>query len=413
LELATRIDELMATPIAGAGLVAERNALMADLTRIDQATTIQAGSNVPMSRSFQDEEARNLLPRILEYMRESRRVVRGRIAGFSHLVGMLSAVPGRTALLYVGESLNREPGEAVLETWMARFPRVAQQDSMWSREFGAQAEVAADLGTLAASATASGVTVYVLATGSAIDMAPSNAEVGGTRSGSVTGMHRPKEQLDSLFQVTEVSGGRTILTGRGRGTGLAHLPAELAGSYSLGFVPDRPVDDQPHRIEVRVARSGVRLRHRETYVLQRRATGLPELALNVLLFGAEVNPLEAAVVKQAERLHDGESFDVDVLVTVPLSGIGLEPGEGAHLGRLTIAYVIEDPLGRTSDPRAQTFPVQIPHRALYTALGQHASFTFKIVVRPGLHRFAVAIRDELSQISSSTSLAFRVGPESG
>ncbi len=410
--LPARLAEVAASPMAGASVYAERNALISDLSRIDQVTTISPGTFAP-NRSFQDEEARNILPRILEHMRESRRVAQGRIAAFSYLVGMLSGLPGRTALLYIGETIERQPGEAVLQTWIARFPSVARQETMWSREFGAEAAVAADLGGLATTAAEAGVAVYVVVTGSAVDLAPMTAEVGGTRGGSVAAMHRPKQQLDSLFQVTETSGGRTVRLGGGADSGMAGLPDELAGSYSLGFVPDRQPDGRPHDIEVRLSRPDVRLRHRETYVLQRALAGLPELALNALLFGAEVNPLGSAVVKQAESARDGESFDVELLVTVPLSSVGLEPAEGAHRGRVSIAYIVEDPLGRTTEPRAQTFPVQIPNRALYTALGQQASFTFKIVARPGPHRFAVAVRDELSATSSSTTLVFRVGPESG
>jgi VWFA-related protein len=410
--LPERLDAVAASPMAGAAVFAERNALLAELSRIDQGNTMTPGTFDP-NRSYQDGEARNVLPRILDHMHDSRRVVRGRIAAFSHLVGMLSGLPGRTALLYIGDTIDPRPGEAVLQTWMARFPAVAQREDMWSREFGAEAEVASDLGGLAAAAAEAGVAVYVIASGSAIDLAPAAAEVGGTRAGSVAAMHRPKEKLDALFQVTETSGGRTLRLGRSADSGMASLPLELAGSYSLGFVPDRPPDDQPHRIEVRLGRPDSRLRHRETYVLQRAPEGLSELALNALLFGAEVNPLGSAVVKQSERARDGESFDVELVVTVPLASVGLEPAEGAHRGRVSISYIVEDPLGRTTEPRAQTFPVQIPNRALYTALGQQASFTFKIVVRPGLHRFAVAIRDELSETSSSTSLAFRVGPETG
>jgi hypothetical protein len=365
------------------------------------------------NRSYQDGEARNVLPRILDHMRDSRQLARARVTAFSHLVGMLSGLPGRRSLLYIGETIERQPGEAVLQTWIARFPSIARQENMWSGEFGAEAELAADFGGLAAAAATSGVAVYVVATGSAVDLAPATAEMGGTRGGSVAGLRRPKQQLDSLFQVSETSGGRTVRLGSGAGAGLDGLPDELAGSYSLGFVPDRPPDDEPHRIEVRVSRADVGLRHRETYVLQRAPVGLSELALNALLFGAEVNPLGSAVIKQSERSREDLSFDVELVVTVPLASVGLEPAEGAHRGRVSIAYIIEDPAGRTSESRAQTFPVQIANRALYTALGQQASFTFRIVVHPGAHRFAVAIRDELSETSSSTILAFRVGPETG
>ena len=407
-----RLDEVAATPMAGAALYAERNALLAYLSRIDQGNTMSSGTFDP-NRSYQDGEARNVLPRILDHMRDSRQVARARIAAFSHLVGMLSGLSGPRSLLYIGETIERQPGEAVLQTWIARFPRVAQQENMWSSEFGAEAELAADFGGLAAAAATSGVAVYVVATGSAVDLAPATAEMGGTRGGSVAGLRRPKQQLDSLFQVSETSGGRTVRLGSGAGAGLDGLPDELAGSYSLGFVPDRPSDDKPHRIEVRVSRADVGLRHRETYMLQRAPAELSELALNALLFGAEVNPLGSAVIKQSERSREDLSFDVELVVTVPLASVGLEPAEGAHRGRVSIAYIIEDPAGRTSESRAQTFPVQIANRALYTALGQQASFTFRIVVNPGAHRFAVAIRDELSETSSSTILAFRVGPETG
>ncbi|MBP1620012.1 MAG: hypothetical protein H6Q02_779 [Acidobacteria bacterium] len=407
-----RIDEVAASPMAGASLYAERNALLAYLSRIDQGNTMVSGTFDP-NRSYQDGEARNVLPRILDHMRDSRQVARARIAAFSHLVGMLSGLSGPRSLLYIGETIERQPGEAVLQTWIARFPRVAQQENMWSSEFGAEAELAADLGGLATAAATSGVAVYVVATGSAVDLAPATAEMGGTRGGSVTGMRRPKQQLDSLFQVSETSGGRTVRLGTGANTGLDGLPDELAGSYSLGFVPDRPPDEKPHRIEVRVSWANVQLRHRETYVLQQASVGLPAIALNALLFGVEANPLGSAVVKQSENARADENFDVEMVVTLPLASVGLEPAEGAHRGSVSIAYIVEDPTGRTTEPRAQTFPVQIANRALYTALGQQASFTFRIVVRPGAHRFAVAIRDELSSTSSSTTLAFRVGPESG
>jgi VWFA-related protein len=70
---------------------------------------------------------------------------------------------------------------------------------------------------------------------------------------------------DFLARLAEASGGRVLLPGRDLGAVLDGLVEELSSQYVVGFVPGPSPAGRSHRLDVRVARPHVEVRHRSRY----------------------------------------------------------------------------------------------------------------------------------------------------
>ena len=387
------------------------------------------------------------------------------LGGLTVLVNSLSGVPGRKALLFVSDGLPVTPGEEVFQFLaeicgggsgtggigrqaVVNIPNTIEDprnddgsgrpkpsddhvklDPMTvydARLLGPGAYQAASqapldtqsynlakqLEALVAHANAQRVTLYALQASGLATFSGSDADSGPadrlTQFPSIETAARTSNQ-SSLTALASGTGGRAILDVNDFGLDLARMREDLTTYYSLGYSPSHSGDGKEHRIVVRVKRSGVRLRYRESYrdkpVMERAV----DRTLAALFYGLEDNPLKIELEVGDQIPGLGGSVAVPVRLKIPLFKVAVLDGEENYEGSLRLLVATRSADGRMAPVRQFPVPIHIPRKEVLTALGQYYVYTLTLQLAPGEQRVAVGIRDDVAATSSYLSRAVTVG----
>jgi hypothetical protein len=119
------------------------------------------------------------------------------------------------------------------------------------------------------------------------------------------------------------------------------------------------------------------------------------------------NPLDVALEIGRETKNAKGQLEVEVLVKFPLARLVLVPQGGVHEGKVSVWVSARDLRGRLAPVQEIAVPIRIPNDQLLTALGQTAAYKMPLVLRPEEHRIAVAVRDEIGNVDSTVTAAFK------
>jgi len=361
------------------------------------------------------------------------------------LVNSLSGVPGRKALLHVSDGIPINPGEEVFQfllelcggngtqgighdTTMPKgsrrgvFGDEPDPNTVYdAREYGARSyqaasqamldaqsySVAKQLAALAAHANAQRVTLYTLQA-SGLTSPSAIPASGGPEDRlfqfSSIGMSLRMNHRDSLQLLADATGGRSILDANDLRPDLARMREDLDSFYSLGFTPAHTSDGREHRIEVRIKKSGIRLRYRQSYRDKLAMEKVVDRTLAALFYGMEDNPLEiTAEVGDLTPAADGQ-YAVPVRLKIPLFKLAiLNQQDQTYGGKLRVLVAVRDEAGGISPVRQVEVPLSIPRKEVLNALGKYYVYTLTLNLKPGLQHVAVAVRDEIATTTSYLS----------
>ena len=412
-ELAARLTELAGTSVGGSSLAAERAEILRAIDRTSFSTdpekdrfSTDLGVN-PAILGLQNE-ARSLLQRTRNYADNLRHDLRGRLAVMTQFQASLAGLPGNKAMLYIGEGFDTRPGEDLFRIWEQQYPDLGEEMFFSSDAETGRYRIDDELDELVSQANASGVTYYTLYTAGSERFSSLSAKSSGAAGASTIAVSGRRAIEDSLRILASATGGLALSPGGDLSAAIARLPDELGTFYSLGFEPIDRDDQTTHRIDVKVKREGLRVRHREFYRFKSADERMSELTYAALLFEPGANPLEAAISLKRIEEKDRGRFEVSVAVTVPLANLALVPSKGTHIGQVKVFFAVQDQRGWASAVRSQSFPVYIPNASLITALGQEATFSWKILTRNGPQELAVTLRDDLAEVASAVRLDFDI-----
>lgn len=381
------------------------------LLRAMENTTFAGDQDMAASRAreFYEEDARSQLLSIHGLAEQERSHALAALGTLERLVQSLAGIPGRKVLLYVGDGLSARPGEVLFQAWENRFLDLARQWSIFASMEASRYEINQPIRDLVERANTSRVMFYALEPRGGQPAAGLGAErTGGVWSPELEAMETMSRQ-QTLIALTSSTGGRAMISGARSVAGLETFGEELEGLYSLGFSPEPGGGDRYHTLRVKVKRDGVAIRHREGYRRRSGEAHLQDRTLAALVHGAGANPMGVALSSQRATPRPDGTFTVPLVVRVPLGNVVFLPGSVTHSGRLVLYLAVQDEQGRTTPVQRQEFPLDIPNDRILTALGQFASFTFETVMRPGPHRVAVAVQDELGGAVATATLAIPVG----
>ena len=394
----------------GSARGSDRRADLAHLLR-----ELQGGQLAGESENDHSEmDAAGIYAGIRMYSQTRYDEVRRTLGALSQVVDALAGLPGRKALLYVGGGLSLRPGEALYRAFEGKYGRLAMRVGGSPNDI-LQHDATPLLRDLAARANAGRVTVYAigapedsssLALEQRLDPRAMNTPSGGINWSTELAASESFNLSQPLQMMAGPTGGVAAFDTPNPGALLATVRRDLSSYYSLGFVPSRR-DGDARRLEVRVKRSDLRVRHREGY---REATGRERAARgtrSAIFLGWSENPLEAAVEVEGSTLDRDGQLLVDLLVKVPLGKLVLLPQADFHEGRLTVFVGARDRHGRTSDLTEVAIPIRVPNDQLLTALGQVAGYRARLRLRPIEHLVAVGVRDELGNVESTATTEFR------
>jgi VWFA-related protein len=353
-------------------------------------------------------QAEELLEEIKMYSQQEYARTRGTIDALNQFVDGLSGVPGRKAVLFVSGGMPLRPAQALFQAWENRFRSVLQDHPMGSRLDGVDYDATAEFEKVGEHANANRITFYALG---ALD----TLQTASAASGSNDIWTRGEEMVQtnglgqSLFMMAAPTGGMATINAIDPGAMLAQMREDMDSYYSLGYTPAHRHSGKIHKVEVKVKRAGLKVRHRESYRERTSAEVMADKVMAALMFGSRENPLEVGLQFGEETPGDKGQSVVMVTVKLPMSKLVLLPQGQFHEGKVTIFLAARDANGRNSPVTEVQVPIRVPNEQLLTAMGQLAGYRTKLALRPVAHTVAVGVRDELGNVASTVTASYTPG----
>ena len=354
-------------------------------------------------------EAESLLNRIRSYAQWRFDTTRQTVETMRTLLGSLSGLPGRKALMYVGQGASMRIAEPLFDAWVRKF------SSMWATVQDAPTElvglapltesnrynVRRYFEELVTHANISRVTFYSVDASQASTLASVSAEQFGFVGGGQVLARQTFAQQESLQLLAAGTGGRHITNLGNVDRVVQDLQADFDSYYSLGFEPTSDADGRYHSIEVKVHRDDVDVRHRRGFQTKSLDQRMAERLLAALYLDVSPNPLDVSLVTGEREATEHGAYRVPILVKIPIERLVLLPQADEHQGRVTVWVAISDGSGHTPEIHGRRIPVRIPSDRLDEALGQYVGYTVDLVVGKGPRRVALNVRDELASVNST------------
>lgn len=334
---------------------------------------------------------------------------RASLLATAEFVDTLAGVPGRKVLLLVSEGIPLRPGEAVLRRWEARFAASSGPRMFSAGLESALASLDPQIEELVRRANAAGVAIYCLDAGLDGRTDERSAEVVGRPLDSATVSIRETSARFTLHSLSSGTGGRTVAGSGNLRTALAGLVDEADRTYSVGIVTPGEPDGRWHTLKVGVTRPGLHVRQRGSYLDKTADQRAADRGVAAILHGVTDNPLGVRLTGGTELPQDDGTIVVPVSVHVPIGNLTLLPEGDVHGSRLSYWLAARDTAGRVRQVPRQTFTIRVPNQKLLDMLGQSAGTTFQLVMRPGHHRVAATLRDDLGGGESTATVELDVG----
>ena len=253
----------------------------------------------------------------------------------------------------------------------------------------------------------------LLAAGNALRQAAATAYLQSTRGeGAVTrdeaqnfDMVEDALRLNAagtLRDLAESTGGLLIANSNELGRKLEQVASDLRVYYEVSYAPARiEYDGKFRRIEVKVARKGVRVQARSGYFALPPG-GSTLLPYEVPLLGALSTRSQAHDFEVRPGLAFGETGESTIAIEVPLDGLpfALDPRKKTYRLGLSIMAVVESQEGEVVERVSDDYPITGPASALDEVRVKKAVLRRRIALPPGEYVLeAVALERESDRAS--------------
>jgi hypothetical protein len=207
----------------------------------------------------------------------------------------------------------------------------------------------------------------------------------------------------------EKTGGMAVINSNVVTPQLEKIAGDFNSYYSLGYMPPHYGDGRYHRIEVKVKRKGLQVRHRDGYRDKNTESRMTDATLAALRFTFENNPLGIELeLGTPTRRSDGYYLQ-PVQVKIPIGKLVLVPRANTHEARVHLFIAALDTDGNTSEVQQVPLPISIPTADVATATAKSYVYTVSLLMRGGDQKVAVTVRDDVAAEASVVSRAVRVG----
>ncbi len=326
------------------------------------------------------------------------------IDAIKQVVTSLAGVPGRKAVLYVASGLPLVAGEdvfhAIQDKWAAETSAL-----MEARNFDASRRFQEVL----AQANANRITFYTIDAGglrTPTSVSAENARPGATAF--VDSVYFANIQ-GSLQMMAEKTGGKAIYNTNDPTRGLLEVGEDFRTYYSLGYTPAHAGDGKFHRIEVRVRRKDLVVRHRDGYRDKSVEARMSDGVLSALHFDLDSNVMGVGIHPvRSERRSDG-NFLVSIDLQIPIGKVLLVPQGDFQEGRVRLFLAAMDSEGGVSEVQQIQVPIRVETSRLAEARTKFWVYSIQLLMRPGVQRLAVGARDDLAAVTSFTVRTIQVG----
>lgn len=358
------------------------------------------------TRGF-EVEGTDLLGRVQAYAAQAYQRAQHSMQSLGAFVDSLAVLPGQKIVLVVSDAVNPRPGERVFAELQTLGQNSGVSD-LSAMNFGRRYDLSREFRELLRRANTNRVTFMTLSAMAERNLGFVSAE---SRGRSAADMDQLMVEEQALLTMAGVTGGKMLENTAGLSAQLDQVAEEVAAYYSVAYTPPTPSDGEYHRLEIRVKREGVDVRHREGYVGTAVADGLVEQTMAAVMLGVTENPLDVAVEARPQEPREDGTFMVPLLVRVPIGELVLVPGAEQHEGRISLVMVVRSEDGGLSEPEVREYPIVVPNHELVQATSASAGYTLGLVMRPGPHRIAVGVRDDLARTAATAVASVTVGGE--
>lgn len=367
-------------------------------------------------RTFYEQDRRDLLNEIAETEAPGRMLVRIEnyaesiinelrfsLDALSELLGYLSGIEGRKALLYVSDGLPMRAGEEMFYALEEKFERSGAM--LRSMDYSANRRFE----EVTMMANANRVTLYTIDAAGHRNVSGSDAQDRGRDfSGHIDSVTAENMQASLKF-ISRDTGGVAITNTNNITGGLQRIANDFKSYYSLGFRPGRTGDGQFHRTKVKVKGDGLTVRQRRGYRDQTAARQMEEGTISSLVLGYQNNVLGFEIRTGAHQPYEDNHFLVPVEVRIPIGKLTLLNRGGSHQGRVLITVAARKDNGDISPVQEHVLPITIPEADWEKARLQVYTYELNLVMAPGFQRMAVGVKDELSAEISYVASTIKVG----
>lgn len=327
------------------------------------------------------------------------------IDALKDLVTSLAGMPGRKAILYVSDGLPMIAAEDVYYAVQAKYSEQASGMTV-----AMQYDASRRYSELAAHANANRVTFYTIDAAGLRVYSSVSAENATAGQGVYVDSIRISNLQAPLQMLAEKTGGVAIINANQVMPHLERVAQDFGSYYSLGYSPTHFGDGRFYKIEVRVKRKGLTVRHREGYRDKSPDARMSDGTLAVLNFPFEDNKFGVELEFGQMTPHDTGHFMVQVLVKIPMDKLVLVPREQTHEARVRLYIAAMDEKGGTSEVQQVQLPISVPAAEIEATNGKHYSYSVNLLMRRGEQKVAVGVRDDVAGESSFVSRVLRVGP---
>ncbi len=395
-------------------LTTDRRAIADALTEIETHTgfgTHQASERQQVLRSIDlSSSEREALSHVRSYAESVYHDLGNSIRGIKEIVSSMAGLPGRKALLYVSDGIPMAAAQDLFHLVDAKYAG-GRPGQLEANRYNAKLP----LRELTAHANANRVTFYTLEAAGLQAHDSLSAEYGGGGDQLGAGSRLEADLIydsnrqEPLQVMAADTGGISAFNTNNLEGALGNMAGDFRSYYSLGYLPAHGGDGRFHDIEVKVKRRGLKVRHRAGYRDKSPETQVNEGTLAVLMHGLGKNPLGIQLrIAQARRQED-DQYLVPFEVLIPIGKLALLPHEAIHRGNLRVSMTVIDDDGRLSPIEQTPVPIEIPEAHLVTARQQHFVYGAELLMRPGPHRVAVGVRDDVGGESSYIRRAVQIG----
>ncbi len=369
----------------------ERRLVIRDLQAIQQANQERFGG-----AGCGDQD--RMVARVESYAAEAQAEAEASLRALGEFATSLGGLPGRKSVLFVSDGMPLQAGEDLFWLVDELCPSGAGGGPIPSTAAlirPGHFAIADLLDAMTRQANRNNVTIYSLqAAGLPLPAASeTTADARLSTSPRLDFLRRANLQ-DPLSGLATATGGVAFLDTNDVRASLERLERDLGSYYSLGYVPRRRADTRDHRIEVRVRRKGVRVRHRQTHRDSSRLDQIANRTLAALWFEHDYNPMEVGVQLDVAALQDGKLL-LPILVKIPLHSLQLLGADDGFRGQVSVFVAHEEASGRKPPARRALVPVRVSPEEYLGAPEQPVLYGFKLLLEPGTRQLAFGVFDHV------------------
>lgn len=330
------------------------------------------------------------------------------IRGMREMVSILAGLPGRKALLYVSDGLEMRAGEDLFLLAIQEHPRLDTHGGVTMQT--ARYDGRRRFQELIAQANANRVTFYTMEAAGLRSHSSLSAERSGGVSTIDIDFSYQMNRQESLLMLADDTGGLATISTNNFAGALENMAQDFGSYYSLGYSPAHSGDGRFHRIEVKVKKPGLKVRHRDGYRDKSQTTRINEGTLASLLHDTETNPLGVEVKFLEPGLDARGDLVLPVEVRIPIQEMALLPRAGIYRGKMLISLAVMDDEGETSPVQMVPVPVEVPEADIEVARTKYYVYSAGLQIRPGRQKIAVGVRDDVAGRQTYLSRSKVVGP---